>query len=249
MYKGFYNLTSAMLTHGKHLDVISNNMTNVSTAGYKADRFTGSTFQEVLWNLVGNREKNYMDLGMQSWITAPSQLYTDFTQGSFDVTGQPLDFGIEGQGYFAVQTDNGRVYTRSGNFSLDDEGYLCLPGQGRVLSVTGNPIQLVTDRLTSDGLGGLYNEDGGFLGRIAVFDFVGNEGLEKNDQALFTAANEGTRTNVTVRQGLLERSNVDMVKELTEMISTERAYQSAAEVIKIYDNVIQSATTDVGRLA
>ena len=248
MYKGFYNLTSAMLTHGKHLDVISNNMTNVATPGYKTDRFTASTFQEVMWNLVGNKNKSYTELGEQSWITAPSQLYTDFSQGSFDITGQPLDFAIEGAGYFAIETDGGRVYTRDGNFALDDEGYLCLPGQGRVLNVAGNPMRLVTDQFEVDGLAGLYTEDGGFLGRIGIFDFANNEGLVKNDQALFQGPGDGVITNVTVRNGMLERSNVDMVQQLTEMINTQRAYQSAAEVIKIYDEVIQRATTNVGQL-
>lgn len=250
MFKGFYNLTSAMLTQGRHLDVISNNMANVATAGFKADRFTQSTFREVLWNRVGNKEKNYAELGNQSWITAPSQLYTDYSQGSFDITEQPLDFAIEGQGYFAIQTDGGgRMYTRDGNFALDNEGYLVLPGMGRVLNVAGNPIQLVTDRFEADRLGGLYTQDGQFLGRIGVFDFGGNEGLAKNGQSLFDAENQATPTGVTLRSGVIERSNVDMVQQLTEMIQAERAYQSAAEVIKIYDEVIQKATTEVGRLS
>ena len=249
MYKGFYNLTSGMLTQGRHLDVLSNNMANVATPGFKADRYTASTFQDVMWNLVGNKDKSvYTELGNQSWITAPSQLYTDFTQSSFDATGQPLVFAIEGNGYFAIQTENGRVYTRNGNFSLDDEGYLCLPGQGRVLGVNGQPIELVTDKFDTDGIGGLFSEDGGFLGRIGVFDFGGNDGLEKNDQALFTAQGEGNAVTVTVHNGMLERSNVDMVQQMAEMISTQRAYQSAAEVIKIYDSVINSAVSDVGRV-
>ena len=250
MFKGFYNLTSAMLTHGRHLDVISNNLTNISTAGFKADRFTQSTFQNVMWNLVGNNRKDYTEIGEQSWITAPSQLYTDFTQGSFDVSEQSLDFAIEGEGYFAIQTEDGVIYTRNGNFSLDNEGYLCFPGRGRVLSVNGNPIQLVTDHIQCDDLGGLYTEDGGFLGRIAVYDFPNNEGIIKNDVAFFVPEEETepVLTNVRVRNQMLERSNVDLVKELTEMISSQRAYQSAAEVIKIYDDLAVKSTQDVGRL-
>ena len=249
MYKGFYNLTSGMLTHGRHLDVISNNLSNVATSGFKADRYTQSTFQNVMWNLVGNNRKEYTEIGRQSWITAPSQLYTDFQQGSFDVTDQSLDFAIEGAGYFAIQTEDGVMYTRNGNFSMDDEGYLVYPGRGRVQSVNGTPMQIVTDRVTCDEMGGLYTEDGGFLGRIAVYDFPNNEGVEKNEQAFFfSEENEPVLTNVRLRNGMLERSNVDLVRELTEMISTQRAYQSAAEVIKIYDGLIDKATGDVGRL-
>ena len=249
MTKGFYNLTSAMLTQGRYLDVISNNMANVSTAGYKGDRFTYSTFEEVMWKLVGNKNKQYTELGIQSWITAPSRLYTDYTQGALDDTGQPLEFAIEGEGFFAIEAEGGRVLTRNGNFSLDDEGYLCLPGQGRVLGASGNPIQLVTDKIESDGFGGLYTVDGGFLGRIGVFSVDDPQGtLEKNDQGLFTGS-DGTAATVRVHQKMLERANTDMAEQLTEMITAERAYQSAAEVIKIYDDLLSRATTEVGRLA
>ena len=77
MFKGFYNLASGMITHGKNLDVISNNMTNVATTGFKVDTFTGQTFDEVMYSLVGNKDKNFIDIGERSYATVPSQLYTD----------------------------------------------------------------------------------------------------------------------------------------------------------------------------
>ena len=248
MTKGFYNLTSGMLTQGRRLDVISNNMANIATVGYKTDRFTSSTFQEVMWKRVGNKNKEYTDLGMQSFITAPSQLYTDYTQGDLEETGQPLDFAIDGNGFFAIQTPEGRVLTRNGNFSLDNEGYLCLPGQGRVLGQNGNPIQLVTDQFQTDNFGGLFTEDGSFLGRVGLFT-VDNpqEQLEKNEQSLFTGA-QGVTSNVPIYNGMLERANTDLVQQMTEMIASERAYQSAAEVIKIYDTLLNRVTNEVGRL-
>ena len=293
MVKGFYNLTSAMLTHGRHLDVISNNMSNAATAGFKTDRFTGSTFENVMWELVGNKTKNYQDIGEQSWISAPSQLYTDYTQGSLDNTVLPLDFAINGPGYFAIQTGNadgtqapenpeeanpenpeeenpeetpqavepnlpedwpsvrrGIVYTRAGSFSLDNEGYLTLPNQGRVLSQTFEPIRLVTDQFTTDGYGGLFTQTGGFLGRIGVFTFADEEAmLEKDDYGTFAAQQQGEVAATPILNGWLERSNIDWVKEMTEMISTQRTYQSAAEALKIYDNVLTRVTQEVGRLS
>ena len=249
MTKGFYNLTSAMLTQGRYLDVISNNMSNVATAGFKTDRFTYSTFEEVMWKLVGNKDKEeYTELGEQSWITAPSRIYTDYSQGSLEETGQPLDFAIEGDGFFAIETEEGRELTRNGHFSLDGEGYLYLPGHGRVLGAGGNPIQLVTDRITTDGTGGLFTENGGFLGRLGVFtvdDPVNT--LDKNKMGLF-AGSEGTPGSALIRHGMLERANTDMVQQMVEMITAQRAYQSAAEVIKMYDQVLNRVTTDVGRL-
>ena len=273
MVKGFYNLTSAMLTHGRHLDVISNNLANAATAGFKSDRFTGSTFENVMWELVGNKTKNYQEIGEQSWISAPSQLYTDYTQGSLDNTVLPLDFAINGPGYFAIQTGTaeeggegennaanlpedwpsvrrGIVYTRAGSFSLDNEGYLTLPNQGRVLSQTLEPIRVVTDQFTTDGYGGLFTRTGGFLGRIGVFTFEDEEAmLEKDDYGMFVAQEEGQAAATPILNGWVERSNIDWVKEMTEMISTQRVYQSAAEAIKIYDNVLTRVTQEVGRMS
>ena len=132
LFKGFYNLTSAMLSQGKRLDVISNNMANVSTAGYKTDTYTDTTFREHMLSRVGNKDKSgAAQIGPASYILAPSKLYTDYSQGALEQTGMPLDFAIEGDGFFAVNSANGTVYTRAGSFALDDEGYLCQPDGSR----------------------------------------------------------------------------------------------------------------------
>ena len=250
MFKGFYNLTSAMLTQGKNLDVIANNMSNVATAGFKTDRYTFSTFQDVMWKRVGNMDRKYTDLGNQSWITAPSKLYTDFEQGAIEETGQPLDFAIEGDGFFALENRDGeRVYTRNGNFSLDNDGYLWLSGYGRVLDRNGKAIQLYTDRIEGDLSGNLFTENGGYLASVGVFRFEDNGELVKNNYGFFTAPNEGQTVNdVRVHQKWVERANVDLVQQMTGMITAERAYQSAAEITKIYDEVMGRATSEVGRL-
>ncbi len=250
MFKGFYNLTSGMLTQGRNLDVIANNMSNVATAGFKSDRYTFSTFEEVMWKRVGNMDKQYTDLGEQSWITAPSKLYTDYEQGALEETGQPLDFAIEGDGFFALETADGeRVYTRNGNFSLDNEGYLWLSGFGRVLNPQGETIRLVTDHVETDDIGGIFTENGGFLGRVGVFRFEDNGALEKNDYGFFVSQNQGEAvTDVRVHNRYVERANTDLVQQMTGMITAERAYQSAAEVTKIYDDMMRKATEEVGRL-
>lgn len=252
MFKGFYNLTSGMLTHGKNLNVISNNMANVSTTGFKADCFTGQTFDQVMYDIVGNKIKNYQDIGEQSYITAPSQNYIDFSQASFDETGMPLDFAIEdldGRGFFAIQSDNGVVYTRAGDFSLDDEGYLALPDHGRVLDVNGEEIRLVTDKVQADDYGRIYTDNGGFLGQIGVYVFDNTDGLEKDPMGMFNANGAQPQVQVVkVHNGMLERSNVGLVQQMTKMITTQRAYQSVATATKMYDQVMSHASTDIGRL-
>ena len=141
MFKGFYNLTSAMLTHQHNLNVIGNNMVNISTAGYKQERYTASTFDDVMYSRVDVNHSSGTEIGRQSYIRAASQIYTDYSQGIPEPTDLPLDFAIVGDGFFAVQDQEGEVaYTRMGNFSLDDRGYLCLPGFGQVLNPQGQPI-------------------------------------------------------------------------------------------------------------
>ena len=256
MFKGFYNLTSGMITQGRVLDVISNNMTNVSTPGYKSDRLPVSTFEEVVWNRVGNMDREYRQLGEESWITMPSRIYTDQALGAYDQTDLPLDFAIQGEGWFSVLSQAGleegeeerRVYTRNGNFALDAEGYLSLPGQGRVLSAYEEPLQLSTDAINVDYYGRIFADTGAYLGRLGVYVFPEDAELEKDNTGMFNTDAQPESVNATILQGMLERSNVDWVREMSLMMSTQRAYQSAVEVIKIYDEAIEKASQDVGRL-
>lgn len=249
MYKGFYNLTSGMLSQSRRLDTVANNMTNISTAGYKQEHYTDSTFRDEVVRRIDSRSRaGSQEIGRQSYILAPSQLYTDYTQGSLEETDLPLDFAIEGEGFFGVSRDGQVAYTRGGSFSLDEEGYLTLPGQGRVLDQGGNPLRLNTDKLEMDADGRLYGSNGGYLGQLGVFTFPDNQDLTYNDRGLFTGAGAQAFQGAVLRQGTLERSNVDMVQEMMSMMTAQRALQSAAQVSKIYDQVITKATNDLGRM-
>lgn len=249
MFKGFYNLTSGMVSQGRRLDIIANNMTNVSTTGYRQDAYTDRTFGEFVRSRIGNQDKrNAAELGQESYILAPDQIYTDYTQGSLRETNSPLDFAIEGDGFFAVQTDNGIVYTRNGSFTLDNEGYLCLGDLGRVLNDNEEPMVLLTDKIRSDKFGGIYMEEGGYLGKIGVFTFADNGALARDERGNFIGGGQAAAVNVPMHQKMLERSNVELAKEMTEMLSTQRALQSAAQVSKMYDQVMTKATSDIGRL-
>lgn len=250
MIKGFYNLTSGMLSQGRRMDVVANNMTNISTAGYKAEMYTDRTFDEVMVSRIGNKIKTpYQTMETyQSHILAPDQLYTDFGQSSFEETRLPLDFAIQGEGFFAIDTGDGVAYTRAGSFTLDNEGYLCLSELGRVLDREGNPIQLPTDRLEADKEGGLFTEGGEYLGTLGVYMFEDNNALERTPYGLFTGEGAQVNEDVVIHHKWVERSNVSMVKEMVKMMTTQRALQSAAQMSKIYDQVITKAVNDIGRL-
>jgi len=251
MFKGFYNLTSGMLSQGRRLDVVSHNMTNIATAGYKTDVYTDSTFQDVMISRLGNKDKvNSTEIGEETYILAPSELWTDYTQGSIEETGYPLDFAIYGEGFFQINRVGGETgYTRSGSFTLDQENYLCLAGQGRVLDNQGQPIQLSTDKIYADEQGNLYEESTrNYLATLGVFSFPDNNALERNDRGLFMGEGAQPSENYVIKHGCIERSNVDMTDVMVSMITTQRALQSAAEIIKIYDQVINRVTTEVGRM-
>ncbi|MCI8914179.1 MAG: flagellar hook-basal body protein [Lawsonibacter sp.] len=250
MIKGFYNLTSGMLSQGRRLDVVANNMTNISTAGYKAEHYTDRTFDEVMVTRIGNKIKTpYETLETyQSHILAPDELYTDFSQSSFEETNLPLDFAIQGEGFFAIETVDGVAYTRAGSFTLDNEGYLCLSELGRVLDREGNPIQLPTDKLEVDKQGNISSKTGDYLASLGVYMFEDNNALERTPYGLFTGDGAQLNEEAVIHHKWVERSNVNMVKEMVSMMSTQRALQSAAQMSKIYDQVITRIVSEIGRL-
>lgn len=247
MFKGFYNLTSAMLTHQHNLNVIGNNMVNISTSGYKQERYVASTFDDVMYSRVDVNHSGGTEIGRQSYIRAASDIYTDYSQGIPEPTELPLDFAIVGEGFFAVQDADGNIaYTRMGNFSLNDEGYLCLPGFGRVLDPQNQPIYLGTDKIRGDYQGYIYYNDTP-VAQLGVFQFEDNEALERDDRGLFTGEDPQAGQDYQIWNKYLERSNSDMVKQMTEMITYQRALQSAAQISKMYDQLMNRATGEVGR--
>ena len=124
MTKGFYNLTSGILSQSRRLDTVANNMTNLSTSGYKAEQYTDSTFQEVLISRVGNKDKSSPTvIGEESYILAPSQLYVDYSQGSLEETGLTLDFAIEGDGFFGPTRQGTSIQRAAAMWA----GWACMP--------------------------------------------------------------------------------------------------------------------------
>ena len=141
-------------------------------------------------------------------------------------------------------------YTRAGSFGLDDEGYLCLPGQGRVLDMNYQPIQLPTDKIYVDRNGGIFTEQNrNLLGNLGIFQFADTGELERNDRGLFTGGQpQAAEDGYYILNGYVERSNSNMVQEMVSMMTAQRAIQSAAEMSKIYDQVMTKDSTEVGRL-
>lgn len=270
MYQGFYNLTSGMLTQSRNLNVISNNMVNVQTAGYKNDTMVTSTFGEEMLYRTGRHNKgNPEPLAATSKIKTASRTYVNYGQGSFEQTDGIYDFALGGKGFFCIQTPGGEQYTRNGAFSVDDEGYLVLQDMGRVLSTDNQPILIDNEDFTVDGSGNISvtiitggeDEESEIemetrnYGTLKVVDFADYEQLHKEDNGMISTAQaqiqvaadeEGNESPILWKQ--LEKSNVDMVEEMTAMMSSQRALQSAAQVLKMYDQIMSKSASDIGRL-
>ena len=254
MSKGFYHLTSGMLTQNRNLSVIANNMTNAATPGFKSDEFITTTFQNEMFSRYGNiNHEDGQELGTtSSMITAGEVTITDYTQGIFEPTDMNMDFAIAGPGFFQVQTVDGLMYTRNGAFIIDDEGYIALQHAGRVLGENNQPIYVGTDNIQALDDGTILAADGNIvLGRLGIVDFEDYNGIQKSKQeGLFTAigGQQPAPVDTPIEWKMLEKSNVDLVKQMTDMMASERALQSAAQVLKMYDQLLGKATTEIGRV-
>lgn len=257
MVKGFYNLTSGMLTQRRTLDVISTNMSNVSTIGYKADTLLSSTFDEALLSRTGNEDKAHPEgLADTSMARIPRETVTNFDIGNLRPSYSPLDFAIISDGFFQVQNENGEVrYTRNGSFNIDDRGYICTQDGDLVLGENG-PIQVYypdsetqfnAEKVQVDQSGNVSDSDGNFVDKFAIVTFVDTTQLVKQD-GYFTGGGEPLGIEATIQQRYLEASNVEPVKEMVKMIESERHLQSMAQVLKMYDQMIAKAATDIGRI-
>ncbi len=237
MFQGFYDLASNMITQNRNMNVISNNMSNVSTPGYKSDKLVESTFREEL--LYRYDKSGKTPIGTVSRMNIADERVTNYSEGGLRETGSALDCGLTGNGFFGVQTDNGTVYTRNGSFNLDNNGYLVLQGVGRILGANGEPIRLTTDDITIDKQGNITSANGlQNFGRLQIVDFADYSQLTKVTGGVFESATQPQNAaGATVTQKYLEDSNVSMVDEMTAMMSGQRALQSSSQVLKMYDQL------------
>lgn len=254
MYQGFYNLVSGMLTQSRDLNTIGNNMVNIQTSGYKSDTMLARTFDEEMLIRTGTVSKgNPTELATSSKIVSAQRTYVDYTQGDLQETDSIYDFALNGNGFFCIRTPEGERYTRNGSFSVDQDGYLILNELGQVLSENNQPIRITSEDFDADG--GTFRLDGETLAALKVVDFADYDQLHKEDNGLFSTNQAQIQAMDEINGGetgilwkALEKSNVNMVDEMTAMMSSQRALQSAAQVLKMYDQILSKTSTDIGRL-
>ncbi|RKZ07828.1 flagellar basal-body rod protein FlgF [bacterium] len=234
MLKGLTFAAKAMKNQVAHNDVIANNLANVNTTGFKKEI-------AVLHSGTGKDTKEETGL-----FTV-----TSFIEGALVRTERPLDIAIEGKGFFVVDTDKGEMYTRNGAFAKDSEGYLVTADGDKVSSTSGD-IQLPAGNIEVSQEG-VISVNGSEVGRLKIVRFDNPEKLEKVGSNLFKAPDGITgedvaEDEVSVLSGYIEQSNVNVIKEMTDMISALKAYEIAQKAVKSEDDILQQLTRTVGRV-
>jgi flagellar basal-body rod protein FlgG len=227
MDRGLYIAASGMLAEQVRQDQIANDLANASTPGYKADRTTQTTFGNML---LANSASGQV-VGSQSTAVEVDKVTTDFTPQPARETGEPLDFAIVGEGFFAVQTANGVRYTRDGQFSAD--------AQGRLVTASGDPVL---------GRGGgtvQVGADGAVDPRRLDVVTLGNPRKQGDDLVTGTPGG-GAGPAGQVRSGALEGSGADATRSMVDMIKSQRAFEAGQKVIQTIDETLGKAVTQVG---
>lgn len=244
MNSGLYAALSGNLAAMRKLDVIANNLANANTAGFKKDRLA---FQSILAGA------STAQLSPGSSTDAPVMsgeiFYTDYSAGAVKNTGNPLDLALNGDGFFVVNTPQGRAYTRHGSFTRDSSGKLVTSEGYEVLG--GGPIEIRGSLVEIDSEGKVF-VDGSQVGTLDIVDFPKPYAMDKIGNSLFVPTNPGAApepvTTAPVHQGFLEDSNVNTVQEMVQMIETNRYFEACAKVVKNFDDVTTKAVNDLARV-
>ncbi|MEJ2611293.1 MAG: flagellar hook-basal body protein [Candidatus Thiodiazotropha sp.] len=235
-------ITEASMINGmKHLDIISHNLANADTAGFKRDVAVMRPFGSYLLE-AGNAGLHSEKAGISS--------VTDFNIGVPRHTGNPLDLTIEGDGYFAVESPQGTLYTRQGSFGLDGAGHLVTAAGYRVVGDVGD-LRLTSDQPRIDKEGAIW-EAGELVGRLKIARFTDSRSLEKLGSGYYRAgaavALPETARMPGLRQGFIETSNVSAMKEMVDLISTMRQLEGGQKVIQGYSEMLDLAIQTIAEV-
>lgn len=242
MIKGLYRSASAMIPRIKKQDTIANNLANASSPGFKRDMvFTRELSRARIKTIPRQND----------WQTPMiDQVYTSYEQGSLDRTGNPLDLALEGDGFFVFQTAEGdNVLSRAGNLTVSSDGYLESPDGSRLMS-DGGPINVGGGEV-SISESGQVQVDGADVANIQVVNVADETKLEKTGDGDFRVPeNEELIPAIkcAIRQGYLEASNVNVVKEMVDMIVSYRNFEADAKAIQAQDDSLEKLLNNVGRV-
>jgi len=229
MDNGIYIMLSRQLALFRDMQVTANNVANTNTTGFNAEHML---FTDYLAKDISQGKTNNMAFANDI------STYRNTQNGPMMVTGNSLDFAIQGSGYFSVETPLGVRYTRAGNFQLDGEGKLITPEGYAVLDNAGQQILFPEDTTDIEiGETGTLKVNGEEFSSLGIYSFENEQMLERLDGRLYRSEiTPAAAENVRVLQGTLENANVEPVKEMTHMIDVSRSVSSTAKFIEtMYD--------------
>ncbi len=243
MDNALYVGLSRQVTLQRSLDVAANNLANVDTAGFKVESLMVQTDAETPRSLPNTQPIKYvLDNG----------LARNFGQGGLEATSNPLDVGIEGEGFFTVQTANGPRYTRDGRFTID--------AQNQLTDHSGNPVQgdggstITVDpqkAALSIAKDGTISQGATKIGKLAASRFANLGGLKKQGDNLYDAQGQTptAATDVSLHQGMVEKSNVQPILQITNLIAITRAYERISQMMSQTEDLSTSAVQRLGKAA
>jgi flagellar basal-body rod protein FlgG len=249
---------SGALAYGTRLEILSNNIANVNTVGFKQDK---TQFQQYLSSALENsniQAPANTDTSQATEFWFELSTHTDHSTGPLKQTGNRFDMAITGNGFFCIQTPDGIQYTRRGDFGMDPNGNLVTQEGWPVLGEGGEiTVESQADFSDIDGHeilvqdDGTVEVDGNSVGKLRIVEFSDPQLLTKvgntNFMASTAAAAESPAADYRISQGMVELSNVDAVRMMTELIETLRGYESYQKVIRSIDEVNSKAINEVGK--
>lgn len=256
LIKGLYTAGSGMMLQMAKQDIISNNIANVNSAGYKKSVAVSQAFPNMLMARMGENEKTayatYTPLPMKTigglgTGAVLGGVYTDFAIGNFKNTEITTDFAIGNEeGFFVVETPQGEAFTRDGEFKLTSEFILTDKNGYPVLDIYDDYIYLDSDDISVDS-NGIITMDGDELTQFKIVSFADKDELDKiGSNLLRTDVNYNELENPDIVQGFIEESNVNVVQEMVTLISVVRNYEALQKVVQSEDEMTQIAIDKVG---
>jgi flagellar basal-body rod protein FlgF len=249
MADGIYTALTGAIAQQQTLDVIANNVANVNTAGFRADRAAFSEF------LAGaQRDQTAVSALGQPGARVDRFVHIDavthdFADGALKLTGNPLDMALSGEGFFAVQTPQGERYTRAGSFMMRGDGTLTTTDGHDVLGVNDQPIHLPSNKDVKVGPDGIIEADGHLVGRLKLVRAQDRTRLEKESETLFKGAPGAVMVHAdgaSITQGHIEASNVNAIAGLNELITVNRSFEALQKVIDTFQKMDDRTARELG---
>jgi flagellar basal-body rod protein FlgF len=258
MRESMYSALFGAMTNEHRLDVIANNLANVSTSGYKKDNYAfQDTFQRFAHDYLVDAKPfvRDQDIWPKPYIQARPRLggqYSDMSQGSMQVTGNSLDVALVGEGFLKVRTPQGDAMTRNGSFQLSSDGRL-ITEQGFEVLGGGSTITLPRDNKIQIDSKGVISVDGTQVGALDLVNVSDPRSVEKIGKNLYQIRKNSRATEIPtealqVQQGYLEKSNVEIVGEMVNMMEAQRAFEINQKIMTTTDTMESLVINKVGQV-